>query len=54
MESIFFVEEKKNRKLIGGKYLVKENMFFCGGEENWRRKRRKIVGEGEYIFLVGE
>ena len=32
-ESIFFAEEAEKE---GGKYLVEENMFFCGGEEKQR------------------
>ena len=37
-----------------GKYLEKENISFCGGEEKWRRKRRKIFGEGKYIYFADE
>ena len=33
-------EEKNNRKGKGGKYLEKENIF-AGGDEKWRRKKRK-------------
>ena len=41
---------KKNGIGKGGKYLEKEEIF-CGGEENQRRKRRKIFGEGkEFLF----
>ena len=40
---LFFPEGK------GGKCLEKENIFL--GEEKRGRKRRKILGEGKYIFL---
>ena len=39
-ESIFFLEEKKNRERKGGKYLEEKNIW-----------KRKIFGDGEYIFL---
>ena len=45
-ENIFFAEEKKNREGKGGKY-GNENIFFCGGKEKRRRKRRQILGEGK-------
>ena len=35
-------------------YLEKENIFFCGGEEKRRRKRKTIFGEGKYFFFEGE
>ena len=38
----FFVEEKKSREGIGGKYFEKENIWLV--EE--KRKRRKICGQG--------
>ena len=48
-ETVFFVEEKNNGEGKGGKYLEKEK------EGNiWRRKRRKMFGEGKYIFCGGE
>ena len=49
-KEIFFEEEKKNGEGKGGKYLEKENVFFCGGEEKWRRKSRKIFGEKKYFL----
>ena len=39
--------------LYGGKNLEKETMFF-GEEEYWRRKMRKMFGEGECFFCGGE
>ena len=53
--------------LIQRQYLEKET-FFCGGDEQWRRKisfcgedeekgrrkSRKIFGEGEYLVHGGE
>ena len=44
-EILLSMEEKKIEEGKGGKYLEKENIFFCGGEENRRRKRREIFGE---------
>ena len=38
------------RKGKGGKYLEKENIFFCGAEEKRRNKRRKIVGD--FAFCI--
>ena len=37
------MEEKKTGEGKGGKYLEKDNIFFCGGEE---KRRRKIFGCG--------
>ena len=28
-----------------------ESIFFCGGEEEQTINRRKIFGEGKYVFL---
>ena len=44
MEIIFFAEEKKNREVKGGKYLEKENYFFCGG---YMRRLRRLYEEKE-------
>ena len=41
-ENIRSTEKKKNIEGKGGKYLKKESIFFCGGDEKRRRKRRKI------------
>ena len=38
--------------LIFGKYLEKENAFFCGGEEKRTEKRKEVFGEGKH-FLSG-
>ena len=38
------------RKGKGGKYLEKENIFFCGAEEKRRKKRRKIFGD--FAFCI--
>ena len=43
-EIIFFAEEKKNREVKGGKYLEKENYFFCGG---YMRRLRRLYEEKE-------
>ena len=44
----------KNEKIIGGKYLEKENMFLCGGEGTYIH----CGGEGKYLekefFCGGE
>ena len=45
-----FAEEKKNGERKRGKYLERENIFFCGGEEKQRKKRRTIFGEGKYVL----
>ena len=45
-DNIFFVVEGKNGE---GKYLEKENLFFGRGEEERRRKRRKLFGEGNLM-----
>ena len=37
-------EEKKNVEKYG-EYLEKKIVFFCGGEEEQRRKGRKLFGE---------
>ena len=34
----FFAGEKIDSRGKGGKYLEKENMFFCGGEESEKEK----------------
>ena len=36
-----------------GKYLVKENVFFCGGEEKQRRNRRKCLEKENISFYGG-
>ena len=47
-ENIFFVKEKKNEE---GKYLDKENMYFCGEEGkggNYLEKEKPTDRLGEY------
>ena len=38
---------RKNGEGKGGKYLMKESIFLCRGEEKRRRKRRKIYRKGK-------
>ena len=45
-----FAEENKNGERKRGQYLERENIFCCGGEENQRKKRRTIFGEGKYVL----
>ena len=33
-----------------GENIWRRIILFCGGEEKWRRKRRKIFGGGKYLF----
>ena len=62
-ENIFVEEEKKNvwirkisflwRRRSKSKKIFKDgNYIFCGGEVKWRRKQKKIVGEGKYLFFL--
>ena len=39
------MEEKKKEE-----YIWSKKISFCGGEENRKRKRRKIFEEGIYLF----
>ena len=34
--------------------MEKENIFFVGGEEKRRSKRKTIFGEGKYTFVAGK
>ena len=43
-KTYLFVEKKENGERKGGKYLEKENIFFCRGEGK----------EGHYFFGGGE
>ena len=43
---VWSMEEKKNRKGKGGKYLEKENIW-SAEEQKWRRKNRKYLGREE-------
>ena len=47
-----FRKKQKHREGRGRKYLEKENIFFFGGKEKLRRKRRKIVRDGRYMLLL--
>ena len=62
-KDFFFVEEKEKEENIWRKniwpteekereeIIWKRKMFFCGGEEKQRRRRRQIFGEGRYHCL---
>ena len=39
---------KMEKEKEGGKWL---DMLFCGGDERHRGNRRKMFGEGKYVFL---
>ena len=34
--------------------MEKENIFFVGGEEKRKSKRKTIFGEGKYTFVAGK
>ena len=38
----------------GGEDLERKKLCFCGEEEKQRRKRKKTLGEGQYILVGGE
>ena len=46
-EGKFLVQ--KNGEGKGEKFLEKENIWLLGGEEERRRKKSKIFGEGKYL-----
>ena len=58
-ENIYFGRRRKRRRK-SWQILGKRKYFVCGGEEKWRRKRKKIFDEGkggkylekENIFIV--
>ena len=48
---------QRRRKLGKGneEYIWRQKIyFFCGGEDKQKRKRRKIFGEGRYVFCAEE
>ena len=45
---MIFLRRKK------GKYFEKENIFFVGGEEKRRSKRKTIFGKRKYIFVAAK
>ena len=49
VENIWLMEEKKKEMEKEGKFSQKETIFFSGGEEKQRSKKRTIFGEGKYL-----
>ena len=44
-----YLEEKKTKKEKETNIFGEAEYSVCGGEGKWRRKRRKIYGEGKYF-----
>ena len=47
---LFSLRGKRKTEKGMGENIWRRIILFCGGEEKWRRKRRKIFGGGKYLF----